>query len=80
METHDHHSPFAIDIHLSSVASVSRPDQLPTAVIDAGPGTAIWWRDSASHSTRGSAAGTDTPHTASLPSKGLAVTLRNTGC
>lgn len=80
METHDHHSPFAIDIHLSSVASAFRRDPRPTAIIDAGPGTATWWRNSDSHSAQGSAAGTDTSHRASLPSKGLAVTLLHTGC
>lgn len=45
METHDHHSPFAIDIHLSSTASVFPQDQLPAAIIDAGPGTAIWYEE-----------------------------------
>lgn len=45
METHDHHSPFAVDIHLSSIASVFPQDQLPAAIIDAGPGTAIWYEE-----------------------------------
>lgn len=39
METHDHHSPFANDIHLSSIASVF---PRPTAMIYAGPERAIW--------------------------------------
>lgn len=38
METHNHHNPFAIDIHLSSTVSVFSIN----AVIDAGPGRAIW--------------------------------------